>query len=80
MVLVSEVPQASRKLRMDMPAGRKGTMTLQSVGAFKLFLLLQPLLALLSTAKSCVVKRSACQGGAGIADVTATAGDRKRAP
>lgn len=49
-------------------------------GAFQLFLLLQPLLALLSTAKSCVVKRSAAQGGAGIADATASAGDRKRAP
>lgn len=69
-VLVPEVP----------PASRKGTVTQQSVGAFKLFLLLQPLLALFSTAKSRVMERSACQGGAGTADVTATAADRKRAP
>lgn len=37
---------------MDRPAGRKGTVTQQSVGAFQLFLLLQTLLALFSTAKS----------------------------
>lgn len=79
-VLISEMPPASRKLRMDRPSGRKGTMTQQFLGAFKLFLLLQPLLALFSTAKSCVIKRPACQRGAGITDVTATAGDRKRAP
>lgn len=80
MVLVSEVPPASGKLRMDRPTGRKGTTTQQSAGAFKLFLLLQPLQVLFSTAKSCVIKRSAGRGGACTADVTSTAGDRKRAP
>lgn len=79
-VLVSEVPPAGGKLRMDRTAGRKGTMTQQSAGAVKLLLLLQPLQAVFPTAKSCVIKRSAGQGGVCIADVTATAGDRKRAP